>query len=75
MCKFPNCKRKAIIDFSFIPVCKSHFVELYEETFLYYNKGTHVRPKFDQIKHFREEKIREARMDMQREDTKRRDRS
>lgn len=74
MCKFPDCKREAVIEFSFIPVCKTHFVELYEETFFYYYKETHVRPKYDQIKHLRENKIIEARMDLQREEIRRRGR-
>lgn len=54
MCNYPKCKKESVIEFALVGLCKEHYLDIYNESKLYYENKLANRPYYDLIKHLAE---------------------
>ena len=55
MCSYPSCKKLTKINFALVGLCKEHYLEVYNESKLYYENKILERKHYDKIKHLSEQ--------------------
>ncbi|EQB35029.1 hypothetical protein M948_18160 [Virgibacillus sp. CM-4] len=52
-CKYPGCKKSAVTTYALVPICATHYSDIYNETLNYYKKKvTSNNTKYSDREHY-----------------------